>query len=116
VKTPGKLIQPNSRIGTISADADGLIWVFILVAAPNSKEAMSGVAPKSGEGALNEIDWEKVYHTRIEVIDPKTNRVVVRNRLREFVIAAFPDRKVAIYQADEAGTPRISIAQLTIRR
>lgn len=45
---------------------------------------------------LSLIDWEFLYHTRVEVLDPVSRRVVARRTIDGPVTGVLPDGRVAV--------------------
>ena len=114
VQSPGRITQPNPRICAIQIDDQGLIWVFTNIAAPTAAEAFARANLASAEISIDQIDHEKLYHTIVEVIDPKTQRLVTRTRINQYVVTALPNRRAVIYAPDPDGTPRMLVVSLTI--
>ena len=59
--------------------------------------------------------FERLYRTTVEVIDPRTARVVTQRVLDEWIVAALPGNRAAAYSVDERGMPRITIVQLSLQ-
>ncbi|MGQ0539160.1 MAG: hypothetical protein ACT4R6_09465, partial [Gemmatimonadaceae bacterium] len=102
---------PEPAITAVSEDAEGLIWTFVRVAAPTWRSAWPSAA---GEFEYRQIAMEKLFRTMVEVLDLGSKRVVARQMLSDWVIAALPDRRTAVYAVNDAGVPRIDILQLTL--
>ncbi|HSL72047.1 MAG TPA: hypothetical protein VK864_17495, partial [Longimicrobiales bacterium] len=83
-------------------------------AAPTAAEAFARANLASAEISIDQIDHEKLYHTIVEVIDPKTQRLVTRTRINQYVVTALPNRRAVIYAPDPDGTPRMLVVSLTI--
>lgn len=105
---------PKPRTTALKEDADGLVWVFISVAAPTWRDAWPKVAAGTKEVRSRDIAWDKMYRTMIEVIDPTQARVVARRALDSYVFAALPGGRAAIYTIDENGIPRVSVVSLSL--
>jgi hypothetical protein len=105
---------PPAMVSAITRDERGLLWVFINVAAPTWREAWPKLPPNTREVSTDVIRHEKRYRTIVEVIDPQKQRVVARANIDQYVSAAFPGRRAAIYQPDADGNPRFSIVRLSL--
>jgi hypothetical protein len=103
---------PQTR--AIAEDASGLLWVFVNVARPEWRDGMPKAGPGTHEVSMRQISFDKMYRTNIEVIDPRTARIVARREMEDFVIAALPNGRAAVYSVDEQGTPRVSIVQVAL--
>jgi hypothetical protein len=95
---------PPPHVGAVAEDESGLLWVFIRVAAPTWREAWPKVPANVREVPINQIDYRKLYWTRVEVIDPKTARLVAQTMLRFYLVSALDRRRVALFDEDENGS------------
>ena len=109
-KTP-----PHPGVNAVGVDGDGLLWVFLRVAAPTWREAWSRVPIGATEIASRFIDYDKLYLTMVEVIDPATARVIARGTLNLFVIAALTGRRAVAYTYDADGFPEVRIIELDLK-
>jgi hypothetical protein len=115
--TPGigsRTSPPPSQLVGLQQEADGLLWTYLLVAAPTWREAWPATSAAGGDIAVDAIDMSKLFQTVIEVIDPATARVVSRVTLKEFVASALPGRRAAVYAVDNDGFPTITIRELVL--
>jgi hypothetical protein len=62
------------------------------------------------------IDIEKLFATTIEVIDPKTNRVVTRRTLDRYLLAALSHHRVAFYEVRPDGQDQVVVGTLSLSR
>jgi hypothetical protein len=107
---------PPSRLGGILEDADsGFVWVLGQVAAPDWKEAWPAGAGSASEVSVRSVAIEKLHDTRIELLDPRSRRVVAEGFLDGPVLNTLPDNRVAMYVVDDDGFPFIRIVALRIR-
>ncbi|HEX6051172.1 MAG TPA: 6-bladed beta-propeller [Gemmatimonadaceae bacterium] len=105
---------PPPAIQAIHADGDGRLWVFVAVAAPTWREAWPGSASARGEVRAQDMAFEKLYRTTIELIDPVAARVVARRTIDQWVIAALPGHRIAAYTVDRDGIPRVEISRIEL--
>lgn len=105
---------PKPGISAVIEDSTGLLWVFVRIPAKTWREAWPSVRSRSGEYEYRTIALDKLFTTTIEIIDPKTRRVVTRRSLEQFVVSALPGLRAAAYSVDEEGGVRVSILQLTL--
>lgn len=108
---------PSCRVVAIREDADGLLWVFASVPAENWRDAWAKTPPPPlGRGELrsNMIAVEKLWKTVVEVIDPRSTRVVARADLDEWVFAALPGRKAVGRRIDAEGVPQVAVLQFAL--
>ena len=110
---------PTPRTGPIREDTEGFVWLFIHTPAPTWKEGWDAPPtrfPGGGtEYAIRKMGFDKLFRTYVEVIDPAQARVVARHTINGYVFEALPDRRVALYQVDFAGIPRVQIVELSIK-
>jgi hypothetical protein len=107
---------PDPVIAGIHQDSAGLLWVFTKTAAPTWRSAWpKGTAPGS-EIDVRRLAPEKMYRTTIEVIDPRTRRIVARRIIPELIVAALPDRRAAAYVVGPDEVPRIAILRVDLVR
>jgi hypothetical protein len=79
--TVGPDARPRPRLLSLAEDSTGLVWTFILVP---DRRWRAGLARRSDEshGSYYDIaDYHRYYDTRIEVIDPRTARLVASERV-----------------------------------
>lgn len=81
-------IPPSPAVVGIEEDDEGLLWAYVRVPAPGWRDAWSRVKLDIDAGRqprLNDLRWEKLYDTRIEVIDPVAGRVLARTTVDGFL-------------------------------
>ena len=109
---------PTPTTGAIREDSEGLLWVFVHTPSPTWGKAWETPPIRMGGGseyAMRAVGYDKLYRTYVEVIDPRTARVVTTHRIDGYVMQALPDRQVALYRVDENGIPRVDIATLVLQ-
>lgn len=109
---------PTPRTGAIREDSDGLVWLFIHTPARTWKEGWEAPPtrfPGGGtEYSARKMGWDKLFRTYVEVIDPVQARVVTSHTINGYVFETLPDRRVALYEVDLGGIPRVRIVSLTL--
>lgn len=109
-----KTEPPPPHIAAIEEDREGLLWVFIRIAASTWKQAWPVVPEAVREVPSRLIAKDKLYATTVEIIDPRTRRVVARQTFDRYVVGSMPDRRVAFYEVDSNGESRIVIGTLAL--
>ena len=109
--TPTK--APTPRVAEISEDAEGLVWLFYHRPAETWKDAWPAGSGR-GDIRTRDLAWNKLYYTYVEVIDPVQARLITSHTINGYVFDALPDRKIALYQVDLAGIPRVQIVSLSL--
>ena len=89
--------------------------MFARVAASTWREAWPAGAENLREIASSAIATEKLYDTRIEILDPTTGRVVVQGSLEDPIITVLSGNRVATYVVDADGIPHMNIVSLRVR-
>jgi hypothetical protein len=107
---------PHPSTGPVTVDSAGLLWVFIRVSSPNWREAWADIPRGAVEIAQGRVELDRLLDTLIEVIDPVTRRVVARDTVRDYILAASPDGRAAFYAPTPEGHPRVRIMRLALRR
>jgi hypothetical protein len=96
------------------------VWVFIDVPSSNwraaSVEQLIAAAGATREVNPTRFPYEKTHRTTIEILNPRLNRVVARNTLDSWVVAALPGGRAAIYETTPDGIPSIRIVQMEMVR
>jgi hypothetical protein len=108
---------PQPRIRAVWEDAEGLLWVYVSVAAPTWREGYP-VLEGSGPQGVSEADYsyEKLYQTTVEVIDPAAGRVLARRTIPNYIVSPVGDDRAAIYDTTDAGEPFVRIVRLRLAR
>lgn len=113
---------PPPEIQALQQDAKGLVWVFVSVAAPSWRDGYPSSRPpapvrrgmpEAGPGAFQ---YEKLYRTTVEVLDPVAGRVVARRTLDNWIVGTMGDGLAAIYDTTKDGEPFVHIVRLMLVR
>ncbi len=118
---PGGPEKPASpRLLGAREAPDGLLWIYVLVPAPTYARAWRQVAADLKRGVTeipaSKIDYEFLYNTRVEVIDPNSRRVVTSTLLDGPVRAVMPNGLIAIPNTTPDGWIQIRIVRLRLTR
>lgn len=108
---------PTPSTGPLIEDEAGLLWVFIYKPLASWKEAWTTRGTRVGGGHEyrgRDMNYDKLYDTYVEVIDPATARVVARHDIDGYVFEALPGRRIALFRLDQNGFPRVDIATVTL--
>lgn len=108
---------PTPATGPIREDDEGLLWVFIHTPAPTWREAWETPPVRVGGGReylSRAVIYDKLYRTHLEVIDPRTARVVASLSIDGYVMESLPGRRAAMYEVDDNGFPRVRIVAFTL--
>ena len=105
---------PSPVIAGIWEDTAGLLWVFANVPRASWKEAWP--ARRSSELSVRQVAFEKLFQTRVEVIDPRTRRVLARQLYDEFVFDVLPGPRAVSYVVDDLGVPSILVTRFNLVR
>jgi hypothetical protein len=107
---------PAARVAAIQEDSEGLLWVFVRVAASRWREAVPAIPEGVNEIPTRLIAIEKLFATMIEVIDPRTNRVLARRTLDRYLLASLSNRRVAFYEVLPDGQDQVVVGTLRLSR
>ena len=111
----GPNTPPPPQITGMHFDRSGRVWVYAIVAKPTWRQAWKDV-PRipAGSETTEGPAFEELFQSRIEIIDPRTARVVTTATYKDPIIAALPNGLAAAYTVDASGVPRFSIISLTL--
>ena len=102
---------PPPSLSGLFQDDNGLLWVFLRVAAPAWKSAWANVGGSTGEVSVDKIALERLFVTRVEVIDPRGGTLVASETLSVWVIALLKPGQISTYAVDSLG-PRVEVRSL----
>ena len=108
---------PTPRTAAIVEDPEGLLWLFIHTPAPTWREGWTARPKRVGEGveySPKDMSFDRMFRTYVEVIDPVQARVLTSHTINGYVFETLPDRRVALYEVDIAGIPRVRIVSLAL--
>ena len=113
-------IPPSPAVVGIEEDGEGLLWTYVRVPAQKWKDAWSRVKRDIDSGRqprISDLRWEKLYDTRIEVLDPVVGRVLARTTLDGFfAISASRGRRLAVYATDDMRGETVKVLEFTLNR
>lgn len=107
---------PPPKIFSIWQAPDGFLWVFGQVPGKNWQDAWPKLAPGAKAVAMSALKMEKLYATKVEVLDPITRNVVSTATLDEYVSNVLPNGNVAVFSVDSANVSHIAIRRLSLAR
>jgi hypothetical protein len=105
---------PPPVVAAIQEDQEGLLWVFLRIPAENWRVGWTRAPDGAREVPASLIDIEKLFDTMIEVIDPRAEAVLARERLKGYLIGVTDHHQVSIYAEDQDGNPIIRIIDVTL--
>ena len=114
VGTPN--VPPSAAVTGLMVDEEGLIWLFIRVPATTWRQAWAALPPGSNEASRRQIDWSRLFNTRIEVIDPARAELLARLDLPGLVISTLGSARVAVFGTSPLGDPEVRIDRLRLHR
>jgi len=120
----GPITPPSPQLIGLYEDPAGLLWTYAYVASPTYKLGWKKASDlisradrsKPAEVPSNAIDSSKLFHTRVEVIDPRTKRVVTSTIIREYITSVLPDGLVALVKPRTDGSLEIQTLRLSLKR
>lgn len=69
---------------------------------------------KAGEYPLSAIAFEKMFQTTLEVLNPRSRKVVARFELTDWILDCLPDRRFAINTTDSDGVFQVRVAMFEL--
>jgi hypothetical protein len=107
-------IPPSCVVTGMREDEDGLLWVFVSVPGPHWRDAWANVPRGRSEISMKQFGIDKLWTTVIEVIDPRTLRLIAHEKLAEWAVSPLSDHRLAVRRFDADGAPQVAIFQLTL--
>lgn len=107
---------PSAAVVALHVDAEGLIWLYVRIPAPQWREAWAKVPPGAKEVSLRQIEWTRLFNTRLEVIDAARGEVLSRTDIQGMVLSAMHGGLVAVYGTSALGDSEVRIERLRLRR
>ena len=107
---------PPELTGLFEDPKSGYLWVYARVPASNWRAAWPAASANATAVSSRSIATEKLYDTRIEVLDPSTGRVVARGSLAGPVVSVLSGNRAAMYEVDADGIPHMRVVALTLRQ
>jgi hypothetical protein len=71
---------------------------------------------RTGEIRSSDIDYGKLHHTLVEVLDPAAGRLLASLRIERPVLSVLPAERAAFAMELPDGSPAVQIVQLTLNR
>ncbi|MGV3711117.1 MAG: hypothetical protein ACO1Q7_20005 [Gemmatimonas sp.] len=107
---------PMPSLIRILSAADSRVWAIAKVPSPNWRRAWPVLAPGRSDVDTRRIAFENLYNSVVEEIDLKTARVLSRTHIAKLIIAGLEGNRVATYELNALGVPRIVIYALESSR
>lgn len=104
---------PPPSIVDAQEDDDGLLWV--VVHRPKRTWQRAWPATRGSDHVLaNDVRYDQLYDTVIEVIDPRGPSVVARRTMPDHLVALLRGRRAVAYRTTDDGDRTISILTLVL--
>jgi hypothetical protein len=112
--------QPTPQPRDLYEDARGFLWVVITVASKDWHDHIGpptervGLATGVKRTTFPDRDDARMHDSMIEVIDPKTHRLVASTRVPGLMLFSLGDGFFASYREADDGTPLVDIWRATL--
>lgn len=110
----GPTLAPSPMMSGLSVDPAGLIWAFAGTPAPSWPDAWKGAIASGREIRGSSIAMEYLYKSTVEVIDPRTGRLLASAPVPRWVWSGLPDARAATYYTGFDGVPRVDVLQFRL--
>ena len=107
--------KPPPRILSIHEDKEGLLWVLIMVADAKYKPIATRVGRRERR-MYNVADEDSLNDTMLEVIDPKTGRLVTSQRFPQALLGIIDDDHVFGMGIDRDGDLEVRVWRMRLIR
>jgi hypothetical protein len=102
-----------SHIRGLSCDAAGNLWVARVVPDPGWRSQNLSI----GEGVtVSSEDFDKLYDTIVDVVDPRTKRLIASARFPFYVVTTFGRSSIVRARSASRATPVLELLDLTLSR
>jgi hypothetical protein len=106
---------PSPHIQSMWQDANGLLWVLSLLADKDWKAGLREVRHENGGSGYELANAERHFDSILEVIDPRTGRLVSSRRF-DAMLSFLTDDGLAIgARADDDGVEYVDVWQISLR-
>jgi 6-bladed beta-propeller len=107
--------RPTAQIVALREDSANRLWVFSRVPSENWRAALGPPRNASrGRTAFPERNEGLLFDTEIDVIDLKTDQLLVSQRVREHIRFSLDERHAASYREDDKGTPLLVLWRVSL--
>ncbi len=112
--------RPTPQTRDLYEDPRGLLWVVITVASADWHDHLGPPVTRTGlvSGTTTttypQLDDGRMHDSMIEVIDPKTQRLVATTRFAGLMLFSLGDRYFASYREAENGIPFVDVWRLRL--
>lgn len=107
--------KPTARVEAMWEDPSGRLWVFSRVAALRWVEALGPARiPPLGRATYPLRDQGRLFDTMIDVIDLRTNRLLVSQRVRAHSRFSLGGGLIAVYREEADATPLLDVVRVRL--
>lgn len=101
---------PPPQVSLMTRDAEGRLWIAVLVAADDWRAGFS-----RAENGRYEPQIAQIYDTILEVVEPSTGRLLASRRFTDHSFSVFLDGSLIVsYEEDEAGYPFLDVWRFSL--
>ena len=87
---------PQPRINGVQEDANGLLWVYFSVGSPTYSRGWRAPAG-AAEVAPKDMDYDLIFITRVEVIDPVAKSLIASTTFDRTIKAVLPGNRIVFF-------------------
>ena len=106
-------VPPGSGIQRVVEDANGRLWIAALVPGTRWREGWGPRLPGGGY-LMATARMDLLYDTMIDVIDPRSGRLVTSVRVPGCVVAFLGSDEILLTTEDNSGIPRAAVRKVTL--
>ena len=108
-------VPPHTGIRRVYEDPSGLLWVMTLVPGPRWREGWGRKLPDGGY-LVSGIRFDLLHDTMIEVIDPRSARLVTSIRLSGYISEYLGPDEILQTTEDASGVPKALVRRIRLDR
>ncbi len=106
--------RPSARVVALREDELHRLWIFSRVPSEEWRAALGPPVAAGRRTTYPQLDEGRLFDTMIDVIDLRTNHLLVTQRVREHIRFSLDTRHVASYREDEKGTPLLVLWRVSL--
>jgi hypothetical protein len=118
VRNPDWFVEATAgfrpEVRALSVDDEGRVWVYVMKPTDRAGPAWRSREARRAGGTLP-LGPDEMYHTVVEVLDPRGREVLARGSVAAWLAGVLPDGRALFYSAAAAGTPHLSVQELRLK-
>ncbi len=107
---------PPPRLTGLSQSRDGLLWLYYRVANATWRNGWPVIPKGTREVSSRKIKFERLFSTAIDVLDPRSGKLVAHLDVPDYVIVTLRNGDVVTYNVDDDDVPVLTVKRARLLR